>query len=827
MLAAEGRAGPCIFCAFRSESWLSSLRNGKQTTLVSTRSYRKPAVERRLPQNPLESKSRGGGSRSLQLSQVECKGLPVNRVQRSRGDLRNPRFRADIQTKLNVITQRVKTRYADVKKIITERLGCLSVDLEDSPLLGSLGLKKHSFGEPFRDFQGFVIRSFSESISPHGGSKEPSMFESLRQAYIDKGTEGLDAQLKYAFYGHVASSRFTKSDVWNQAKLADLRYPVEWYPATRTIQRTLHLHVGPTNSGKTYHALKRLETAETGLYAGPLRLLAHEVYTRLNAKGKPCNLITGDDRKLAEGLNATMASCTVEMVPLNMELEVAVIDEIQMIGNIERGWAWTQALLGLRAKEVHLCGEERALPLIRELAAAMGDKLVIHHYQRLSPLRAMTTSLKGDLKKLRRGDCLVVFSRMAIHALRQEIEKATGKRVAVVYGSLPPETRAQQARLFNDPNNDYDILVASDAIGMGLNLSVSPSISSYKSSTDLFRRSIKRIVFESTLKHDGKGFKTLQISEIKQIAGRAGRFRTAEQDALNQTPQNSLRIAEGAGDGAEKSALPSPNLGLVTSLEKVDLPVIQEAMQNEAQPILTAGIFPPASILQRFATYFPQDTPFSYILLRLHEITQLHPRFHLCSLHDQLGIADAIQPFKYLTISDRYAFCSAPVSLRDRGLPLILKAFARCVAEQAGGGLLDIPDLKLEVLDQEVTADKEYLRELETLHKALVLYLWLSYRFAGVFTSRPMASYVKELVEERIDKVLADYAHNEKFRQKLKKLRERSMIETLKRQLAAKEQNPQNGEIDSALPLRWADVPPALSVDDARLPDADQIATAA
>ncbi|KAI9870565.1 MAG: RNA helicase [Pleopsidium flavum] len=712
-----------------------------------------------------------------------------------------------------MITQRVKTRYGDLKKIITERLDCLAVNLKDSALdsalLGGLGLKKHTFEEPFRDFQRAVIRSFSESISSHGGSKEPPMFESLRQAYIDRGSEGLDAQLKYAFYGHVASSRFTESDVWNQAKLADLRYPVEWYPSTRTVQRTLHLHVGPTNSGKTYHALKKLEEAETGVYAGPLRLLAHEVYTRLNAKGKPCNLITGDDRKLAEGSTATMGSYTVEMVPLNVELEVAVIDEIQMIGNLERGWAWTQALLGLRAKEVHLCGEERAVPLIRELAAAMGEKLVIHHYQRLSPLRTMTTSLKGDLKKLRKGDCLVVFSRMAIHALRREIEKATGKRVAVVYGSLPPETRAQQARLFNDPDNDYDILVASDAIGMGLNLS------------------IKRIVFESTLRHDGTGFKTLQISDIKQIAGRAGRFRTAAQDASNETSQDGSRIAEGADDGVEKSSLPTTNLGLVTSLEKDDLPVIQEAMQMEAQPLLTAGLLPPAPIVQRFATYFPKDTPFSYILLRLHEITQMHPRFHLCSLRDQLEIADVIQPFKHLTISDRYIFCAAPVSLRARGLPLVLKAFAKCVAEQTGGALLDIPGLELEILNQNVTADKEYLRQLETLHKSLVLYLWLSYRFAGVFTSKPMASYAKQLVEERIDKVLADYAHNESFRKKMKTLRDRSMVETLKRQLAAKGQNHQTGETVNALPLRWADIPPALSVDDARLPDVDQLARAA
>ena len=371
---------------------------------------------------------------------------------------------------------RGRTKHSDLKKLITERLSGLYLELGDSPILEALGLNKSSFDQHFRNFRDAVRGSFSATSSLDEEPKEGPMFGILRQAFLAKGEQGLVAQLKYAFYGHVTSLRFTKSDLLNQAQLADLRYPSEWYPGTRTVQRTLHLHVGPTNSGKTYHALKRLEQAETGLYAGPLRLLAHEVYTRLNANGKPCNLFTGDDRKLAEGTSAKMCSCTVEMVPLNDDLEVAVIDEIQMIGSVERGWAWTQALLGLRAKELHLCGEERAVPLIRELAAVMGDKLVIHQYQRLSPLRAMTTSLRGDLSKLQKGDCLVAFSRLGIHALRREVEKATGKRVAVVYGSLPPETRAQQAKLFNDPNNEYDILVASDAIGMGLNLFVPFSV---------------------------------------------------------------------------------------------------------------------------------------------------------------------------------------------------------------------------------------------------------------------------------------------------------------------------------------------------------------
>lgn len=306
--------------------------------------------------------------------------------------------------------------------------------------------------------------------NPDQGKHVPPIFESLRQAYIDDSLYGLVIQIKYFFHGSVANKKLLKLNLSEQKSLVDLRYPVEWYPATRMLQRTIHLHVGPTNSGKTYAALKRLEQATSGIFAGPLRLLAHEVYTRLNKKGKACNLITGDERLVTEGEDAMMSSCTVEMVPLNCEVDVAVIDEIQMIGDEERGWAWTQALLGVKAKELHLCGETRTVPLIRELASAMGDKLEIHHYKRLSPLKTMASSLDGNLKNLRKGDCVVAFSRISIHALKRKIEQSTKKQVAVVYGSLPPETRTQQARLFNDPHNNYDFLVASDAIGMGLNL---------------------------------------------------------------------------------------------------------------------------------------------------------------------------------------------------------------------------------------------------------------------------------------------------------------------------------------------------------------------
>jgi ATP-dependent RNA helicase SUPV3L1/SUV3 len=302
---------------------------------------------------------------------------------------------------------------------------------------------------------------------------ESALQKKLFEAMKDRGQNGLDAELQYSLYNHVLGKNFTKEDISNQRALANLKYPTEWYPGPRALHRTIHAHIGPTNSGKTYHALKRLEAAQAGLYAGPLRLLAHEVYTRLNAKGTLTALVTGEEQRLPKGwedADKKVVAATVEMTSLSSEYDVAVIDEIQMLGSLDRGFAWTQALLGLNAREIHVCGEVRALPIIRELAAACGDELVVHSYDRLTRLQMDHGSLNGSFKSLRKGDCIVTFSVVNIHALRTEVERKTGKKAAVVYGSLPPETRAQQARLFNDPDNDYDYLIASDAVGMGLNL---------------------------------------------------------------------------------------------------------------------------------------------------------------------------------------------------------------------------------------------------------------------------------------------------------------------------------------------------------------------
>lgn len=590
-------------------------------------------------------------------------------------------------------------------------------------------------------FKGAVDKSCDLATSKNAISRaENPLFWTLRNAFVNGDIKALSNEIKYAFYNFLMRARFSKNITATHRKIADFRYPYEWFPATRALQRTIHLHVGPTNSGKTYNALKALENAKSGVYAGPLRLLAHEVYSRFVAKGKPCALITGEEQRIPDTDNY-FRSCTVEMTPLNYQMDVAVIDEIQMIGDGERGWAWTQAVLGVQAKEVHLCGEERAVELIEALCQLTGDKVEIHRYQRLSPLATMDKSL-GSLKNLEKGDAVVSFSRVGIHGLKQTIESATGKRCAIVYGGLPPETRAQQAALFNDPNNDYDFLAASDAIGMGLNLE------------------IKRIVFEATHKRSRFGYSKLSVSDIKQIGGRAGRYRTAQQ-AVNAGLEGEKKKLDGP------PPTPKKQTGLVTAIEDEDLDNIQRAFSREPVQIKTAGIQVPPSVLERFSTYFPPNTPFSYIILRLYDIASISSRFHMCNLGEIVEVADIIQEFP-MSVYDRCVFLNAPVFLRESNGPSITKAFARCVANMEGGYLLDIPEIELNLLDvnkdEYIHGASEYLRKLETLHKTITLYLWLSYRYSGVFRSQSLAFHVKELVEVKINQHLGEVAVSEQSR---------------------------------------------------------------
>jgi ATP-dependent RNA helicase SUPV3L1/SUV3 len=140
-------------------------------------------------------------------------------------------------------------------------------------------------------------------------------------------------------------------------KVSDLTEPTNWYPAARAIKRKIIYHAGPTNSGKTYAALQSFLLSKSGIYCGPLKLLANEVYIKANNAETPCDLLTGEERKFSDPLGkpSEHMACTVEMANLEKNYDVAVIDEIQMIKDMQRGWAWTRAFLGIKVTIIYQC----------------------------------------------------------------------------------------------------------------------------------------------------------------------------------------------------------------------------------------------------------------------------------------------------------------------------------------------------------------------------------------------------------------------------------------------------------------------------------------
>lgn len=280
------------------------------------------------------------------------------------------------------------------------------------------------------------------------------------------------------------------------------------------------------------------------------------------------------------------------------------------------------------------------------------------------------------------------------------------------------------------------------------------------------------------------------IAEIKQIAGRAGRYSTAEQDMKKNSGSNTVEsTADASQDTAQADTtstllpavpsesnavvMPPKSVGLVTTLERYDFATIEKAMKSEAEPILSAGLFPPSSVVERFARYFPPGTPFSYVLVRLHELSQMSSRFHLCDLRQQVSIADAIESVEGLEVPDKLIFCAAPIEPRKPGEPELARAYARFVAQSKAVSIVDVEELNLELLEDEYVADRSYLRKLEELHKGVIVFMWLSYRFAGVFVERELALHVKHLVEARIEAVLEKLAFDY---EQMRTLREQEII---------------------------------------------------
>ena len=264
--------------------------------------------------------------------------------------------------------------------------------------------------------------------------------------------------------------------------------------------REVHLHIGPTNSGKTYAALTRLAGAERGTYLAPLRLLAWEALEQLEAEMRcPSELLTGEEYLPRPG--ARVVCATVEMLPPG-RFDVVVVDEAQLIGNPQRGWAWVRALVTVNTDELHVCCAPQARAYLLELFRRLGDRVQVHEHQRLLPLTASAGPCPID--DLPGRSAIVVFSRRDVLRLKAHLEETRKVKCAAIYGALPPDVRREQAARVR--SGDCPFVVATDAIGMGLNLPVD------------------HVAIPDLTKFDGACRRELTPAEVRQIIGRAGRY---------------------------------------------------------------------------------------------------------------------------------------------------------------------------------------------------------------------------------------------------------------------------------------------------------------
>ena len=255
--------------------------------------------------------------------------------------------------------------------------------------------------------------------------------------------------------------------------------------------------LGPTNTGKTHLAIETMLSFETGMIGFPLRLLAREVYDKVIMKIglDKAALITGEEKIIPS--NARYFLCTVESMPIDKQLDFVAVDEIQMCADHERGHIFTDRLLNLRGNKLTMLMGSNT---IKNIISYLDDDVEFIYRNRLSKL---SYSGHKKISRIDRKTAIIAFSAEEVYAIAELIRRQKGG-AAIVMGSLSPKTRNAQVELYQ--SGDVDFLVATDAIGMGINMD------------------LNNVYFSNLKKFDGKKLRRLNLSEIGQIAGRAGRY---------------------------------------------------------------------------------------------------------------------------------------------------------------------------------------------------------------------------------------------------------------------------------------------------------------
>jgi len=471
-------------------------------------------------------------------------------------------------------------------------------------------------------------------------------------------------------------------------------YP-DSFEVARRLPRKFIAVLGPTNSGKTHKAMEALIHAKSGVYLAPLRLLALENYERMQAarphgKELKVSLITGEERRIEEG--ATHVASTVEMLDSRTRVEVAVIDEIQMLADRDRGAAWTAAVCGAPAATVYLVGAPEARKAIEALADRLECPLEIHLLKRKAPL-TMEGQAVRKLRNFRRGDAVIAFSRRDVLMWRDMIAE-TGMSVSTVYGNLSPEVRRAQAQRFRD--GEADVVVATDALAMGLNMPIS------------------RVVMTTAVKFNGVEEEEISAALARQIAGRAGRYGVHEEGFVAGYDEDTHQVI-GALLKEKLAPVPATNFSVAPTLEHLHRISSVTGEQSLVR------------LLKRFVHNI--DVPDGFFFPRITE-EQSERALWLDTLP--------------LTIAEKFTLSLVPIASRVPTLQMAWEGWARALAKKRA--------MKLEVDPREL--GRLGLQEVEDQCRLYSAYAWLGYRLPEYFPSIEEAQSLARVASERVDAML-------------------------------------------------------------------------
>ena len=459
----------------------------------------------------------------------------------------------------------------------------------------------------------------------------------------------------------------------------ELRF--QGYPDTfvkaRRLNRQITLYVGPPNSGKTHAAFDRLAQATAngqGAYLAPLRLLALEGRDRLAARGVPCSLLTGEENMPAP--DARAVSSTIEMVNTQKEVDLAVIDEAQMIFDHSRGWAWTQAIVAVPAKEVLIICSSYAVQAIESLLGLCGERCEVREFERKQQVQPMNHPVA--LSSLTLGDAVVAFSRRDVLTLRDAIA-ARGHPVSVIYGALPPEVRRREAERY--ASGESHVLVATDAIGMGLNLP------------------IRRVLFSTLTKFDGITDRHLDESEVLQIAGRAGRFGMHDEGFV----------------------------GVLSDAEPSALKTLKDLLHRHprAPRDFKAPVAPNPWHIETIASRLGRTRLREVLGVFVEQLKLDDAHFAVAELEQMLELADQLdRSAGELSLRERFIYAQAPVDTRT---PTQVQEYLEWSWQHAKHGNVRDPQF-LQGVDGHSRLDR-----MEQTLRICTLWLWLDLRFPGIY----------------------------------------------------------------------------------------------